>query len=125
VPATVGPRSRRRYIKGEPEQYLRAHYDRSSEEYRRFHRAKMTATMNAIYADPRRKAEWVMSRHSYPGLRPNARSFGVLGASFGVLGAGAGIDASRAKGGRKPKATPEQQQAMLRLAARSLTKVVL
>jgi hypothetical protein len=53
----------RGYIKGEPERYLRAHYDRSSEEYRRFHADKMTATMNELYADPRRKGRWAYSRH--------------------------------------------------------------
>jgi transposase len=97
---------RRGYIKGKPERFLRAHYDRSTEEYRQSHADKMTATMNELYADPRRKAEWVRARHTYPGLPPNTRY-------YGYLGAGAGIEAGRAKGGRKPKATPEQQQQML------------
>jgi hypothetical protein len=98
----------RGYVKGKHERFLRAHYDRDREEYRRFHADKMTATMNGLMSDPRRKAEWQMSRHSYPGLPKNTRGFGVLGASDG-------IEAGRAKGGRRPKARPEQQQEMLRL----------
>lgn len=50
-------------IKDEPCRFIRAHYDRLREEYQRFHAAKMTATMNELYADPRRKARWAYDRH--------------------------------------------------------------
>jgi hypothetical protein len=50
-------------------------------------------------------------------LPPRARQR-WLGRWGGKQGAAAGIEAGRAKGGRPPKATPEQQQAMLRLLER-------
>jgi DNA invertase Pin-like site-specific DNA recombinase len=70
---------RRGYIKGKHERFLRAHYDRDREEYRRFHADKMTATMNELMSDARRKAKWQQARHSYPGLPANTRGFGCLG----------------------------------------------
>jgi hypothetical protein len=51
---------------------------------------------------------------------PRARQV-WLGRWNGVKGAAAGVEAGRAKGGRPPKATPEQKQEMLRLSNEGLS----
>jgi transcriptional regulator with XRE-family HTH domain len=63
----------------------------------------------ALHADPRGRATWYFHRFR------STRLYGRLGTDAGALGAADGIEAGRAKGGRPPKSTPEQQQEMLRL----------
>lgn len=53
---------RRRHIKGKHCLFVRGH-DRLSDEGRRIQSAGMTAKMNALHADPQRKAKWAYRRH--------------------------------------------------------------
>jgi hypothetical protein len=100
---------RRGYIKGKPERFLRAHYDRDREEYRRFHAAKMTATMNELMSDPQRRADWAYSRHKSTRLygRASRELAAAKGTKLGRKLKARDVEAVRSKVEQIRRALPE------------------
>jgi hypothetical protein len=73
-------------------------------------RRRRMSQLLASHLTPEGVARWYWRRHK------STKLYGRLGREYGIQGAADGIEAGRAKGGRHPLSTPEQQQEMYRLS---------